>query len=254
MKICISVVSHRHLAILKKLNTLPILAKNKNIIIKLQDNSNEPGLQEWCLDNNINYQCNNKQLGFGQNNNIVFSSFKKELPTLDNGYFVVLNPDVAINEAQLFELITTMKSNKAKLAAIDLYKDIELTEPDNSIRNFPKLSDFIKSFIFKNNPSIINKNKIDQPCLVPWAAGSFLCFTLSHYEQLGGFDEGYFMYCEDLDICYRSSIEYNEQVLYCPNIKAIHLAQHANRSIFSMHFIWHISSICRYFKKRIFGV
>jgi N-acetylglucosaminyl-diphospho-decaprenol L-rhamnosyltransferase len=250
----ISVVSHNHLAILKNLNTLPVLAKNENVVVKLQDNCNEVGLEPWCSDNNISYQSNSKKLGFGQNNNIVFSRFKKSLPTMDDGYFVVLNPDVVINEAQLFELITTMQGSKAKLAAINLYKDRELQETDNSIRNYPKLSDFIRSFLFKNNPSVIDKSKVCKPTSVPWAAGSFLCFTLNHYDQLGGFDEGYFMYCEDLDICYRSAVQYNSQVLYCPDIKAIHLAQHANRSIFSMHFIWHITSICRYFNKRIFGV
>jgi N-acetylglucosaminyl-diphospho-decaprenol L-rhamnosyltransferase len=254
MKINISVISHRHLNILSTLNTLPDLAKNKNIKIKLQDNCKEAGLEKWCVDNDIDYQCNKEQLGFGQNNNIVFTRFKKALLKLDDGYFVVLNPDVVINESQLFELITTMQSNKAKIAAINLYKDRELQESDNSIRNYPKLSDFIRSFLFKSNPSVIDKSKVDKPTFVPWAAGSFLCFTLNHYDKLSGFDEGYFMYCEDLDICYRSEVQYNSQVLYCPNIKAVHLAQHANRSIFSIHFIWHLTSICRYFNKRIFGV
>jgi N-acetylglucosaminyl-diphospho-decaprenol L-rhamnosyltransferase len=254
MNIFISVVSHGHLAILTKLNTLPTLAKNRNISIKLQDNCKETGLEEWCLDNGIDYQCNTEQFGFGKNNNIVFTRFKEALQTLDDGFFVVLNPDVVINEAQLFELITTMQSNKAKLAAINLYKDREFKESDNSIRNYPKLSDFIRSFLFKNNPSVIDKSKVDKPTLVPWAAGSFLCFTLNHYDQLGGFDEVYFMYCEDLDICYRSAVQYNEEVLYCPSIKAIHLAQHANMTIFSKHFIWHVCSIFRYFNKRIFGI
>ena len=254
MNICISVVSHGHLAILTKLNTLPTLAKNKNITIKLQDNCKEAGVESWCLENGIDYQCNIENLGFGNNNNIIFSRFKKDLSTLEDAYFVVLNPDVVISEEQLFDLINTMKKNNAKLAAIDLYKDIELKDSDNSIRNYPKVSDFINSFLFKNNPSVIDKSKISSPSFVPWAAGSFLCFTLKHYDQLNGFDEGYFMYCEDLDICYRSAMQYNTRVLYCPNVKAIHLAQHANRSIFSMHFIWHISSICRYFKKRLFGV
>lgn len=254
MNICISVVSHGHLAILTKLNTLPALAKNSNISIKLQDNCKEIGLEEWCVGCGIDYQCNSKQLGFGNNNNIVFSRFKTELTILDDSYFVVLNPDVVINEEQLFELIITMQSNKAKVAAINLYKDKEYKESDDSIRNYPKLSDFIRSFLFKSNPSVIDKSKVNKPCFVPWAAGSFLCFTMKHYERLNGFDEEYFMYCEDLDICYRSDLQYNAKVLYCPNIKALHLAQHANRSIFSKHFIWHLCSIFRYFSKRIFGI
>jgi len=254
MNICISVVSHGHLAILKELDTLPSLAKHEDINIKLLDNLQEDGLKEWCLDNNINYQLNNQPLGFGANNNIIFSHFKKDLTTLENGYFVVLNPDAMLKDVQLIELIGTMKNHDAKLATLDLYKDSQFIERDNSVRNYPKLSDFVKSFIFKNNPSIIDRKKIDTPTFVPWAAGSFLCFTLLHYDELNGFDENYFMYCEDLDICYRSAIQYNAQVLYCPDIKAVHFAQHANRTVFSKHFIWHVTSIFRFFNKRLFGI
>ncbi len=250
MNICISVVSHGHLKLLKRLNVLPTLAKNSKIKIKLQDNSNEDGLKSWCLENNICYEVNNKPLGFGHNNNIIFSRFKKSLPTLDDGYFIVLNPDVVISEEKIIDLIITMKNNEANIGAIDLYKDKGFKESDNSIRNYPKLTDFFKSFLFNNNPSIIDKTTIEHPTFVQWAAGSFLCFSLKHYEKLNGFDEKYFMYCEDLDICYRSDFQYSCKVLYCPNVKAIHLAQHANRSLLSKHFIWHISSICRYFTKR----
>ncbi len=37
-----------------------------------------------------------------------------------------------------------------------------------------------------------------------WVAGSFIAFKSSSYRKVQGFDENYFMYCEDIDICYRA--------------------------------------------------
>jgi len=121
--------------------------------------------------------------------------------------------------------------------------------PDNSIRKFPSLTQFGKSFLGLGNPTIINKNIVSAPTIVDWAAGSFLAFRSSHYAALKGFDEGYFMYCEDVDICYRSML-LGEQVVFFPQIKMQHLAEHANRSIFSKHFYWHVKSALRFLLKR----
>ena len=48
---------------------------------------------------------------------------------------------------------------------------------------------------------------------------------MSYYRQLNGFDERYFMYCEDIDICYRSCKIHGKRVMYFPNIKAVHLSK-----------------------------
>lgn len=110
---------------------------------------------------------------------------------------------------------------------------------------FPSLKHFIKSFLGLGNSSIVDKSKIIEPCHIDWAAGSFLAIQSCHYLKLGGFDEKYFMYCEDIDICYRSFLM-NIPVKYYPAIHAIHLAKHANRKIFSKHFYWHFSSAIRF--------
>ncbi len=252
MSIFISVVSHGHGGILTELNSLPSLALENDVIVAVLDNLGEPRLKQWCIDNNIIYKLNKKPQGFGRNNNILFDFFKKAYGVVSGDFFVVLNPDVLISGVKLLELIRKVDVEGVKLAAINLYRDANFTVFDNSIRRYPNVFDFVRSYLFGKNPSIIDKKNISSSMEVDWAAGSFLLFDALHYEKLNGFDVGYYMYCEDLDICLRSDVCLGERLLFVCDIKAIHLAKHENRSIMSKHFYWHVSSICRYFFKRFY--
>ena len=98
--------------------------------------------------------------------------------------------------------------------------------------------------MLKKNDTIVDRDKpINRP--IDWCAGSFMGFSIDTYHKLKGFDEGYFMYCEDIDLCYRAkSLGIN--IKYFENIKALHLAQHSNRKFMSKSFRWHLKSIFRY--------
>ncbi|MEZ8772797.1 MULTISPECIES: glycosyltransferase family 2 protein [Vibrio] len=249
MTIYISVVSHGHSDLINELGCVNSLCSGEFQIVvksnKLGDDFNS--LQRyknfhWLNDDN-DYGC-----GFGGNNNIIFN-YCRELGMEAYDYFIVLNPDVSISKKMLYSLIDNMNENKARLSAINLHKDVNANISDNSIRNFPRLTDFFLSFFGGKNKTIVDKKNITLPTKVDWAAGSFLAFKSEHYKTLGGFDERYFMYCEDIDICYRSYL-INERVLYFPFIKAVHLAKHANRDYLSKHFYWHVMSAVRFLLKK----
>ena len=245
MTVFISVVSHGHAEIIKKLDCLPSLSSEFKIIIKC----NKPGDSELF----VNYaNCHDMYildesygLGFGNNNNYVFNYCTKHLGMHDDDFFIVLNPDVKIDVSSLSNLIELMKGEERYLAAINLYKNPDMTIFDNSVRKFPEFMDFFLSFMLRKNSVLYDKEKIFLPTDVEWAAGSFLAFKVSHYKLLNGFSDKYFMYCEDIDICYRSHL-YAVPVRYYPNIKAIHFAKHANRSVLSKHFWWHVTSIVKF--------
>ncbi|WP_237612826.1 glycosyltransferase family 2 protein [Proteus sp. G2675] len=243
MSIYISVISHGHSDLINKLSCLENLSKHYNIIIK----SNKFGDDFSKLEENINIHWINNQYncGFGKNNNIVYSYCVKNLKMVEDDYFIILNPDVIVNYNAINALIEEMIRDKVLIATINLFKDKKNSIYDCSIRMFPSLKHFIKSFLGLGNSSIVDKSKIIEPCHIDWAAGSFLAIQSCHYLKLGGFDEKYFMYCEDIDICYRSFLM-NIPVKYYPAIHAIHLAKHANRKIFSKHFYWHFSSAIRF--------
>ncbi|MGF7409757.1 glycosyltransferase family 2 protein [Providencia alcalifaciens] len=244
MKIYIGVISHKHSKLINELKCLEKLCNHFDIIIKSNISGDSfPTMQgtpnfHWINDS---YYC-----GFGHNNNIIYNYCYNNLNMKDEDYFIILNPDVIIDYKTILSLINTMTHNNDSIATINLFKDINNHVYDNSIRKFPSLSDFVQSFLGFNNPSILNKSLLKDPCFVDWAAGSFLVIKGGHYRNLRGFDESYFMYCEDIDICYRSSRYLNTPVKYYPDFHALHLAKHANRKFLSKHFYWHISSVIRF--------
>lgn len=243
MSIYISVVSHGHAKLIEELLCLHKLCHEFHVILK----SNTPGesFDELTNQSNFHFLDLNYGCGFGHNNNIVFDFCTKNLNMSNDDYFIVLNPDVVITASEINRLVELMDQDNAVIASINLYKDTNFQIYDNSIRNFPSLLNFAGSFLGLKNTSIINKDELLDPCYIDWAAGSFLCFKSHHYLKLRGFDERYFMYCEDVDICYRSR-NLGFPVTYYPSVKATHLAKHENRKILSKHFYWHLFSAARF--------
>lgn len=248
MSTFISVVSHGHSQLIKQLNCL--LELSNEFIVVIKNNLESDSFDFFNENKNIYIINKDYGLGFGHNNNIVFEYCKSVLGMNDDDSFIVLNPDVIIKSSDIKSLIDLMKADSTELAAINLFKDSDYSTYDYSIRKFPTFFQFISSFIGLGNSTIIDKNEITNSIQADWAAGSFLAFRSGLYRKLLGFDQGYFMYCEDIDICYRSLLQ-GYPLNYYPHIKAVHLAQHANRSVLSKHFIWHITSVFRFIRSKI---
>jgi len=245
-KIFISIVSHGHDDMIRESGILEQVKNYKDVFLVVKNNKIHSSLNE--NDSECIYFINEHfNRGFGDNNNIVFNFCKNLLNMKEENYFIVLNPDVLIDLNDVIKLCDSMRQNNEK-AAINLYKDDLKTVYDNSIRHFPKFKDFFLSYLGFKNKTIIEKSAVNNKCIVDWAAGSFLAFRADHYARLGGFDESFFMYCEDIDICFRSKAE-GVALVYYPTISAVHKAQHANRSLFSKHFVWHVKSIIKYCAK-----
>ncbi|WJV63862.1 glycosyltransferase family 2 protein [Pectobacteriaceae bacterium CE70] len=242
MNVYISVVSHGHQCMIKNIHCLPDLAKKYKVVVKENSERYRSGFDVFCLENNIDYIDDKKNLGFGENNNLIFKYIQDKFNPKDNDLFIVLNPDVLITCEEIEKIISLHDQYHFKLAGINLFTDENFTIHDKGIRHYPVLSDFFKSFFLGKNDTVINRKEVNDIAYVDWLAGSFMIFEVSHYANLKGFDERYFMYCEDIDICYRSTKK-NIKPLYLPMVKAVHYAQYNNRKIFSRHFFWHIKSI-----------
>lgn len=239
--IYVSVVSHGHFEIISKLNSLPALASDEQIKVCVKDNLSSHEMRTYCAAHKIDYVVTNKSQGFGENNNLIYHFYSEEIT--DDDYFVILNPDVYVDPTTLKLAINNMQDRDVKLATINLFRDQDYTVYDNSVRSFQKLKDFIKSYFFKKNTTIVKKEEIHSPTFVDWAAGSMLIFKSGLYKRLHGFNEMYFMYCEDIDICWRAKQYFSERVLYLPHLRGVHHAQFSNRRFLSKHFIWHVKSI-----------
>lgn len=244
----ISVISHGHADMIIEGGCLKLLAAH-NCTVVLKDNKPQRKLQEHCAEFGIHYIVD-RPMGFGANNNYIFTWCQQKLGMKDEDHFMVLNPDVFIEPSVVSALLLHVVQYKYPLVAINLYNDQGFTLYDKGIRRFPTVSSFAISFLLQKNNSIYDKSQITQDTEVEWAAGSFLLFSVRCFRELGGFDTQYHMYCEDLDICWRARRELGIKVVYLPQFKALHLAQMRSRSFFSRHFIWHATSALRFCLKQ----
>ena len=88
---------------------------------------------------------------------------------------------------------------------------------------------------------------------VDWAIGAAFVMKREVYDAIGGFDERYFLYVEDMDFCLRCW-QHGKMVVYLPEVKMIHTHRRLSRNLFNMHFWIHLQSACYFFYKHGFYV
>lgn len=247
MAIFISVVNHNHDQMICENPTLSNLAKSHNVVIKSNTVASAE-LNDYCTEAGIHLIQGVERKGFGENNNEVFEVCVNRLNMTDNDYFLVLNPDVEVTIETIDKLYETVIGSQTQIATINLFRSREMTQFDNSIRHFPSILNPIKTLLKIKRNDHYNKNSLTQPTTVDWAAGSFLLFSCQVYKILQGFDERYFMYFEDVDICKRAQLK-GIKLIYYPQHRAVHFAQHNNRKLMSLSSTHYFISMCRYFTK-----
>lgn len=83
---------------------------------------------------------------------------------------------------------------------------------------------------------------------VDWVVGAALLVRREAYEQVGGFDEGFFMYSEEMDWCRRMKAA-GWQVIYCPAARIVHHEAKSSAQVPAATHIRFNSSKVRYFRK-----
>ena len=169
-------------------------------IIVVNNNSPNP---EWkvLIDefDKVNFIELKENLGFSKANNIGVKSAKGE-------YVYILNPDTEI-EGNYFKEILDFADSQDKFGALGLrMHDANGNFLPESKRSVPALvNSFEKLFTKLNNDSkTYYRNDIAETDIaeVEVMTGANLLMKKSVYEEVGGFDERYFMYGEDIDLCY----------------------------------------------------
>ena len=81
-----------------------------------------------------------------------------------------------------------------------------------------------------------------------WVAGMFMVLRSETFRAAGGFDEGYFLYYEDVDLCWRLQRSGLRAALL-PTVRAIHDARRSSHRKLR-YLLWHGKSMLRFFAKR----
>ena len=182
-------------------------------------------------------------LGFGHGHNQV-------LPKLNSNFHAIVNPDIILKEDSFPILINFLKEHNASIVAPKLITPNG--EMQKAYRHYPTVIDmFLRMFVKKGFEKRKNYHTLDymdytKAFQVPFIQGSFLVMKTEIFKELNGFDERFFMYMEDADLCRRANAI--APVYYCPDTCVIHKwekGSHKSKTLF-MH---HISSMCKYFLK-----
>ena len=86
------------------------------------------------------------------------------------------------------------------------------------------------------------------PTAVDWGLGAARFLRRSDCDKNGIFDERFFMYFEDVDLCYRMWRD-GKTVMYCPDVECVHEHRRSSRNPFSRHGWQHLKSLGRFVSK-----
>ncbi len=235
-QICVSIVSHGHgQMVVDLLEQLFNCSEVGQVVLTFNTQEN------LALPEDPRLLCifNQYPSGFGTNHNKAFlHSFKP--------YFCVLNPDVNLTTNPFTLLLGYLKGEIA-LCAPAVISPNGITE--DSARRFPSIKGlFFKILGISDGRYFYNKD--DAPFFPDWVGGMFMLLSKIDYEAMGGFDEKYFLYYEDVDLCVRLQRS-GRKILLCPQIEVVHAAQRSSHKRLR-HMVWHLCSMFRYFTRYLF--
>lgn len=235
----VSIVSHGHgtmvVELVKHLLNLESLSK---LILTLNIPEDFPEIS----DTRLRILRNPYPKGFGENHNAAFKLSQSD-------FFCVLNPDIVFKVDPFPALLKVLQD-----ASVGLVAPLVLSadgQPEDSMRRFMTPVSMMKR-LSTLSPGAYAVRAGGADLLPDWVAGMFMLFRSEAYSKVRGFDERYFMYCEDADICTRLW-KAGDKVVGCLSASVVHNAQRASRGSLK-HFSWHLRSMMRYFLRHSFSL
>lgn len=215
----------------------------------ITDNSPTNSLKELLIQSpHITYVFNGKNQGFSKGHNEAF----RKMGSLSE-YFLFINPDIFFDNTVLSQLYQYMHDDvHTGLISPRILNPTGILQP--SCRLLPAPLDLVirrlpfSKLFFKRRMEIHQYKSLDVNGVteVPFLLGCFLFVRTSVLETVGLFDERFFIYMEDVDLCRR--IAQDHKIIYYGKTEVFHYYQRASsRSL--KYFTIHMLSLIKYFNK-----
>lgn len=170
-------------------------------------------------------------------------------------YVMLLNPDVLMDDYCIDRLLETLKKDPAIgiVAPQLVYSNGAIQE---SARRFPNLwvqvlsrIPLIKHLIRKQyNQYMMHDWDHTTSRHVDWVIGAAMLCERRKLVDLGMFDEDFFLYCEDIDLCYRFMVA-NYTIYYNAEVSLTHDYQKQSSSSINRQTLLHVRSIIQFYAK-----
>jgi GT2 family glycosyltransferase len=209
----------------------------------LIDNSPTNRLEKYFKHPAIEYIFVGKNIGFGVAHNIILDKINSE-------FHLILNPDVVFSSDVILALITEL-SKSTDVSFITPKVLFPNKENQYVCRKHPTFFNLInrKSKISKNQTlkNEYRNQDLERSFCPEFIHGCFMLFKTADFKYLGGFDERYFLYMEDADICRRIDLT-GRKKLYYPGVQITHQYRRGSSKSVKL-FFYHLSSALKYFLK-----
>lgn len=195
------------------------LAKDElDLDVWVVDNASEDDSLKLAKQNfpNIHYIENKENLGFGAANNQALKQIKNE-------HILILNPDTEVEKNTLPFMVGFMEGHPDVGAATckALKSNGELDWAYH--RGFPTpWASFLYYFLKDDRLYHLRNRDMSKTHEVDAISGSFFLTRKSALDQVGLFDEDYWMYAEDLDLSFRIK-KVGFKIMYIPDVVVVHL-------------------------------
>jgi hypothetical protein len=194
-----------------------------NLSGEMLDTSSFPNLR-------IQIICNATPKGFADNHNRAFERCATP-------WFAVLNPDLRITD-DIFDHLISRATEDRRIALVAPVVLNSLGQVEDSERANLTPWSIIRRFIYKPKP-LKNTNSSG----FRWYAGMFHLIRSDSFAEINGFDDRFFLYCEDYDFCARLYLN-GHRLLQEKSASVAHDAQRSSHT--SIRYSWlHLKSLLR---------
>lgn len=206
-----------------------VLSSSVPVEVLLVDNgSSDSSIMEvraqFADDTRLKIIENKENLGFARANNIG-------LQRASGRYILVLNPDCIVESDTLERVRDYLAQEPTAGMAGCLLRNRDGTEQPGCRRNVPTpWRTFVRVLhldrVFPSHPRFKNfvlshEPLPSRPSFVEATSGAFMLVRREALKQVGAFDEGYFLHCEDLDWCMRFRKQ-NWRILFVADVEVVH--------------------------------
>lgn len=188
------------------------------------DNSIELIQNYISANKNIHLICSEKNLGFSGGNNLAIEYVKKTGFITD--YIWLLNPDTVVRENSLQYLLDFMETNPSVGITGSRLEQSDGSVQCSAFRFHTVLSELdnglklgIISRLLKN--WLVALPISDVPVCVDWVAGASMLIRKQVFDDIGLFDDNYFLYFEETDFCLQAKAS-GWSCWYVPASRVVH--------------------------------
>jgi GT2 family glycosyltransferase len=187
-------------------------------VIVVDNNSNDGILESFRkkYDNRFRFFQNERNGGFAHGCNLGASDAKGE-------YLLFLNPDTVASEDSIGSLLESARRNPPE-TLVSCRQNNSNGKEKKAYGNFAVLGMLTgpgRALARLFNGKKLKPSASETMIMPDWISGSVIMISKVFFDRLGGFDEDYWMYFEDMDLCRRAR-NAGGQIFYLTNVTIMH--------------------------------